>query len=131
MKGVSKFLLKQFQVTQQTIRVPMGYIPGQMLHVVAGRGASTNTNGQLPEYATLPRPRTAANNGNYAYVGGSVTSSEKGTDNNVKFIERGAPEGAASVQQVDQKVTSVSQVQQQGQQQPINNQANVFYAMNV
>ncbi|XP_059621245.1 uncharacterized protein LOC132264923 [Phlebotomus argentipes] len=80
--------LEYQQVTQQTIRVPMGYpLPGMQLHVVAGRGGAPHAN-----YASFPRPRRP---GNYAYVtpGGQEKEPPSG---GVKYIERGAPEGAAS-----------------------------------
>ncbi|GAB0092307.1 hypothetical protein DMENIID0001_072970 [Sergentomyia squamirostris] len=81
--------LEYQQVTQQTIRVPMGYpLPGMQLHVVAGRGGSVpNAN-----YTSFPRPRRP---GNYAYVTPGSQEKDNGSSG-VKYIERGAPEGAAS-----------------------------------
>uniref|UniRef100_A0A182JME2 Uncharacterized protein n=1 Tax=Anopheles atroparvus TaxID=41427 RepID=A0A182JME2_ANOAO len=111
------------QVTQQTIRVPVGYpLPGMQLHVVAA-GART---GLPPHYSTLPRLGTNAAPVNAATgtSGGPVGSGQSGgappplppqgkppaysqypgtVDGKpgVKFTERGAPEGAASVQPSD------------------------------
>lgn len=138
------------QVTQQTIRVPMGFplpVPGMQLHMVAaaaaaGRGpggagggttTTTTTNEMHSNYSTLPRMRPV--NGNY------------------EFVERVAPEGAAaSVQNMDQKSVPVmpsaagaivpiqtGPPQPQPQQQPPQvvggaanaTASNVFYAMNV
>lgn len=136
----------ELQVTQQTIRVPMGFpLPGMQLHVMqAGRGTATTTttNEMHANYASLPRLRPM--NGNY------------------EFVERVAPEGAAaasSVQAIDHKAVVAPAVpqaelpnaagaivpiqtglQQQHPQppqpivpQPGNGAAtsNVFYAMNV
>ncbi|XP_053691183.1 uncharacterized protein LOC128739710 [Sabethes cyaneus] len=97
------------QVTQQTIRVPVGYpLPGMQLHVVAGRGALP------PHYSTLPRLGTSANpatSSAVAAVTGPNTNAPQGKPpaysqypvekGGVKFTERGAPEGAASVQPAD------------------------------
>lgn len=127
------FLFLHPQVTQQTIRVPMGFpLPGMQLHVMAGRGSATTTttNEMHSNYSSLPRLRPM--NGNY------------------EFVERGAPEGAAasaSVQTMDHKgqmsggslpsATGTIVPIQTGPQQPVlqaggNNPAsNVFYAMNV
>lgn len=107
-------------MTQQTIRVPVGYpLPGMQLHVVAGRGAT-------PQYASLPRPAK-----NYSF---------SAMDNNgVKFTERGVPEGAASVTQNDCNNGSIVSPTS-GQMPPTSNQQSVqtgqqsgavFYAMNV
>lgn len=88
------------QVTQQTIRVPMGYpLPGMQLHVVAGRNQSTGAtaagnvgNAGATQYAQYAQHQNAARG--YAY---SVTEKQAGS----KFIERGVPEGAASAPHSD------------------------------
>lgn len=129
----------------------MGFpLPGMQLHVVAGRGSATTTTtttGEMhPNYATLPRLRPL--NGNYAYVGGNAggnpgvqTLSGENKADALKFLERGAPEGAAaSVQSIDHKTVPSAAGAivpiQTGPQQPgagtnNNNVSNVFYAMNV
>jgi hypothetical protein len=135
-------------VTQQTIRVPVGYpLPGMAVHLVAGRGVAQPP----PHYATLPRLQGPPKN--YAYA-----TMDKG---NVKFSERGAPEGAASStpqndcnnyklmsptgamptpqmgvpmqqqQQPQQQTVMSSPPQQQQPQQQQQQQGAVFYAMNV
>ncbi|XP_039430828.1 uncharacterized protein LOC120413919 isoform X2 [Culex pipiens pallens] len=116
------------QVTQQTIRVPVGYpLPGMQLHVVAGRGALP------PHYSTLPRLGSSSSSSG---TSGSIAAATSAASTNsgppplpppqgkppaysqyasqqppplqekppglVKFTgERGAPEGAASVQPAD------------------------------
>uniref|UniRef100_A0A182QE94 Uncharacterized protein n=1 Tax=Anopheles farauti TaxID=69004 RepID=A0A182QE94_9DIPT len=104
------------QVTQQTIRVPVGYpLPGMQLHVVAA-GARA---GLPPHYSTLPRLGTNTAPVNAATGTGTTSQaptaappppqgkppaySQYPTDGKpgVKFTERGAPEGAASVQPSD------------------------------
>ncbi|XP_055634479.1 uncharacterized protein LOC129774670 isoform X2 [Toxorhynchites rutilus septentrionalis] len=89
-------------VTQQTIRVPVGYpLPGMQLHVVAGRGALP------PHYSTLPRlgsgsnAATAVSTPNVTQGKPPAYSQYPMEKNGVKFTERGAPEGAASVQPND------------------------------
>ncbi|XP_055548546.1 uncharacterized protein LOC129732077 isoform X2 [Wyeomyia smithii] len=96
-------------VTQQTIRVPVGYpLPGMQLHVVAGRGTLP------PHYSTLPRLGSSSNpttSAAVAAVTGPNVSAPQGKPPaysqypvekaGVKFTERGAPEGAASVQPAD------------------------------
>lgn len=119
-------------MTQQTIRVPMGYpLPGMQLHVVAGRGNAIGAQ----QYAQYARHQGAQRN--YAYL------PEKPV---VKFTERGVPEGAAaSVTQSDANNSllsptsgSNSQGSQNGlhitTQTTVSNTTTppgVFYAMNV
>lgn len=116
------------QVTQQTIRVPMGYpLPGMQLHVVAGRGNAIGAQ----QYAQYARHQGAQRN--YAYL-----PAEKPA---VKFTERGVPEGAASVTQSDANnglmspTSSNAQSSQNGMhittQTSTTTQPGVFYAMNV
>uniref|UniRef100_A0A182NLD9 Uncharacterized protein n=1 Tax=Anopheles dirus TaxID=7168 RepID=A0A182NLD9_9DIPT len=103
------------QVTQQTIRVPVGYpLPGMQLHVVAA-GARA---GLPPHYSTLPRLGTNTTPVNAATGTGTTSQAQTAppppqgkppaysqypSDGKpgVKFTERGAPEGAASVQPSD------------------------------
>uniref|UniRef100_A0A182P6R1 Uncharacterized protein n=1 Tax=Anopheles epiroticus TaxID=199890 RepID=A0A182P6R1_9DIPT len=104
------------QVTQQTIRVPVGYpLPGMQLHVVAA-GARA---GLPPHYSTLPRLGTntapvnaSTGTGPPAQTGAAPPPPQgkppaysqypsDGKPGVVKFTERGAPEGAASVQPSD------------------------------
>lgn len=105
-------------MTQQTIRVPIGYpLPGMQLHVVSGanRGAAPAT----PHYATLPRQNSAQGPQKFAYP---VDKSS---------MERGVPEGeAASVQQTDNMPPATCQDGETNN----NNSAvpgTVYYAMNV
>ncbi|XP_037041361.1 uncharacterized protein LOC119078050 isoform X3 [Bradysia coprophila] len=120
-------VLEYQQVTQQTIRVPMGYpLPGMQLHVVAGRGNAIGAQ----QYAQYARHQGAQRN--YAYL------PEKPA---VKFTERGVPEGAASVTQSDANnglmspTSSNAQSSQNGlhitTQTSTTTQPGVFYAMNV
>lgn len=111
-------------MTQQTIRVPMGYpLPGMQLHVVAG-----HANAQ--QYAQFARQQqlTAGVRPGYGYVG------EKPA---VKYTERGAPEGAASVTQTDCSAlvspTSAAQnnATNTSQATTTTTAPGVFYAMNV
>ncbi|XP_062715996.1 uncharacterized protein LOC109426211 isoform X3 [Aedes albopictus] len=152
------------QVTQQTIRVPVGYpLPGMQLHVVAGRGALP------PHYSTLPRLGSSSNTSTVATAtsGGPIPNPAQGKPpaytqypvdkGGVKFTERGAPEGAASVQPNDvnsllsptsqghgpptaasvgppaSAASAVATAQQQQQQSTAAGpgQGAVFYAMNV
>lgn len=80
----------------------MGYpLPGMQLHVVAGRGALP------PHYSTLPRLGSGSNVAaavsapNVAQGKPPAYSQYPMEKNGVKFTERGAPEGAASVQPND------------------------------
>lgn len=104
----------------------MGYpLPGMQLHVVAGRGAVAGAQ----QYAQYVRHQPATRN--YAYP-----ATEKQA---VKFTERGAPEGAASVSQTDTLMSPVSQQGTHNGLQMTNSSASsasagggaVFYAMNV
>lgn len=117
------------QVTQQTIRVPMGYpLPGMQLHVVAGRGGNAVGAQQYAQYA-----RHQGAQRNYAYL-----PPEKPV---AKFTERGVPEGAASVTQSDNSLMSPTSTGQGSQnclhittQAAVSNTTTptgVFYAMNV
>lgn len=113
------------QVTQQTIRVPVGYtLPGMQLHVVAPSS----------HYTSLPRVNNGAKNLQFP-------SAEQSTIN-PKFNERGIvrsePEGAACVQAND---VALSPTNNQSQPANINPQissgqqksqpGSVYYAMNV
>lgn len=117
-------VITNLQVTQQTIRVPMGYpLPGMQLHVVAG-----HANAQQYAHFARQQQLTASVRPGYGYVG------EKPA---VKYTERGAPEGAASVSQSDCNNSLVSPTS--GVQSSANNTQTtttttapgVFYAMNV
>lgn len=101
----------------------MGYpLPGMQLHVVAAAGHAQN-------YAQFARQQQLASvRPGYGYVG------EKPA---VKYTERGAPEGAASVTQSDCNAL-VSPTSAAQNNTPNNTQtstattaAGVFYAMNV
>lgn len=102
----------------------MGYpLPGMQLHVVAGHATAQN-------YAQFARQQQqlASVRPGYGYVG------EKPA---VKYTERGAPEGAASVTQSDCNAL-VSPTSAAQNNTPNNTQtstattaAGVFYAMNV
>lgn len=111
-------IFKSFlQVTQQTIRVPIGYpLPGMQLHVVS----NANRGGQAtPHYATLPRQGSGQGPQKFSYP---VDKSS---------MERGVPEGeAASVQQSDSMPPATCQDGESNN----NNSAvpgTVYYAMNV
>lgn len=93
----SIFLLFPKKVTQQTIRVPIGYpLPGMQLHVVTGNG---NQPAAYAQYATTTRQQTQMNAATprptYGYI------QENQVPAVVKYTERGAPEGAASISQTD------------------------------
>lgn len=115
-----------FQVTQQTIRVPMGYpLPGMQLHVVTGRGGQNHQHYAQHTQQQQQYPRLAAGTRNFIY------SQEK---TGVKYTERGAPEGAAAtVPQTDcnQLMSPTSGPQQSNGQQNVGTPGAVFYAMNV
>lgn len=103
-------------MTQQTIRVPLGYpIPGMQLHVVPQPGG----NRVGPHYATLPRQNSAQGQQKFAYPMDKPS------------MERGVPEGeAASVPQGDNMPPSTCQ-----DGEAMNNNSGVpgtvYYAMNV
>lgn len=102
--------LMSSQVTQQTIRVPIGYpLPGMQLHVVSGRATT-------PHFATLPRQG-----------GHKFSYPDKPS------MERGVPEGeAASVQQSDSANNIIpSATCQEVETNNNNNNSTVYYAMNV
>lgn len=127
-----------FQVTQQTIRVPIGYpLPGMQLHVV-----SQNTNQPYAQYATAARQQVQmnANRPGYGYI------QEASGQQAIKYSERGVPEGAASVTQSDcnslmsnpnlqqiggQMVSSTANNTQTSNTSTTAQQGAVFYAMNV
>lgn len=106
----------KFQVTQQTIRVPIGYpMPGMQLHVVSGpnRGAQV-----APHYATLPRQNSGQGQQKFSYP---VDKSS---------MERGVPEGeAASVQQSDNMPPTTCQGGENNNNSTV--PGTVYYAMNV
>lgn len=129
-------------MTQQTIRVPIGYpLPGMQLHVVTG--------GNQPAYAQYATATTtrqqaqlnAAQRPAYGYIQENQVSAA------VKYTERGAPEGqAASVSQSDcsslmpamsnnvqgtAQVTSTANNTQTSTTATTAQQGAVFYAMNV
>lgn len=111
------------QVTQQTIRVPIGYpLPGMQLHVVSGNRQATAT----PHYATLPRQNSAQGQQQQQQQQKFAYPVDKQPS-----MERGVPEGeAASVQQSD----SMPPVSCQEDDSNNNNAAvpgTVYYAMNV
>lgn len=121
-------------MTQQTIRVPIGYpLPGMQLHVVSGQ-----TNQPYAQYATQAQQHAQLSAGRpgYGYI------HEQPGQAAIKYSERGVPEGAASVSQSDCNPN----LQQQNQGQIASSTANhtqtsntsttaqqgaVFYAMNV
>ncbi|XP_037914528.1 uncharacterized protein LOC119653699 isoform X3 [Hermetia illucens] len=123
-------VLEYQQVTQQTIRVPIGYtIPGMQLHLVAGRGTHQHQQQQQVQFSQNPRlvaPRTF----NIPQQPHDV--------NNMKFAERGVPEGSASISHSDCK-NVMSPTSTQGGQNQCNQTSQVspavpgavFYAMNV
>lgn len=100
-------------MTQQTIRVPMGYpLPGMQLHVVAGHG---NPNQHYAHFARHQQHQTQDQHQHqhqqqqqqqqhqtqqqlHAGRIGYGYATEKPA---VKYTERGVPEGAASVSQSD------------------------------
>ncbi|XP_073830979.1 uncharacterized protein isoform X4 [Musca autumnalis] len=113
-------ILEYQQVTQQTIRVPIGYaLPGMQLHVVAGRGQHTTA-----QYATAPVQGQHRHHHQILtqqrYQFAQDASSMAGG-----FSERGVPEGAAAVSHSDcsssgmvspttaQQMSSMQQGQQQ------------------
>lgn len=114
-------------MTQQTIRVPIGYpLPGMQLHVVTG-----NANQQYAQYAAVrQQSQMNATRSGYGYT------HEKPP---VKYTERGVPEGAASVPQNDCNTlitTSTAGTQGSSNNTQTSTTANtaqsaVFYAMNV
>lgn len=102
----SFFTLKT-QVTQQTIRVPIGYpLPGMQLHVVTGNG-NGNQPAAYAQYATTTRQQTQMNAATprptYGYI------QENQVPAAVKYTERGAPEGAASISQTDSNAVMQTQ----------------------
>lgn len=105
------------QVTQQTIRVPIGYpLPGMQLHVVsaANRGAQAT-----PHYATLPRQNSGQGPQKFSYPIDKSSS-----------MERGVPEGeAATVQQSDNMPPATCQDGENNNNSAV--PGTVYYAMNV
>lgn len=133
-------------MTQQTIRVPIGYpLPGMQLHVVTGNGNQP----AYAQYATTTRQQTQVNatpRPTYGYI------QENQVPAAVKYTERGAPEGAASISQSDCNalmqqpaavvapanagqnnvpVTSTANTTQTSNTSTTAQQGAVFYAMNV
>uniref|UniRef100_A0A1I8QF77 Uncharacterized protein n=1 Tax=Stomoxys calcitrans TaxID=35570 RepID=A0A1I8QF77_STOCA len=118
------------QVTQQTIRVPIGYaLPGMQLHVVAGRGQHTTAQyGTAPAAATHHHQHQRIMTQRYQFAQDATMAG---------FSERGVPEGAAAVSHSD--CTSSGMVsptsgqpmtitQQQQQSQPQQQQQNTQMA---
>ncbi|XP_070490626.1 uncharacterized protein [Chironomus tepperi] len=107
------------QVTQQTIRVPVGWnpIPGMQLHVVRPNSAT-------PHYATLPRQNSSSG------VGPTPTNKFMYTDKPLET--RGVPEGEASTGQQTDCINNIIPSSQDGESNN-NNPAGgtVFYAMNI
>ena len=112
--------LSQIKVTQQTIRVPMGYpLPGMQLHVVAGRtaaAAAATTAAGAHQYAQYARHQGAARNFAYPAIEKQPAPPPPPHQLTAKFTERGVPEGAASVTQSD--CTKIVSPTAPGQQQP-------------
>jgi hypothetical protein len=102
-------------VTQQTIRVPLGYpIPGMQLHVVPGG------NRVGPHYATLPRQNSSQGQQKFAYPMDKPS------------MERGVPEGeAASVPQTDNMPPQTSCQEGATMNNNTGVPGTVYYAMNV
>ena len=93
------------------------------LHVVAGRGVPAAT----PHYATLPRQAMNAGHQQPKYS----FAVDKA---NMKFQERGVPEGAASVQQTQDSMMSPTCQDPNPASSTANNPSQpgtVYYAMNV
>lgn len=120
-------------MTQQTIRVPIGYtIPGMQLHVVANRGQATH-------FAQQQHPRILATPRAFNYTGDPANQQQLQQQQqlqSIAFPERGVPEGAAAVSLTDGKnITSPtsSQLQLNQPQSAGNAQqpGSVYYAMNV
>lgn len=107
----------RLQVTQQTIRVPIGYpLPGMQLHVVS---SGNRTAPSTPHYATLPRQNSGQGGGQkFTYP---VDKSS---------MERGVPEGeAASAQQSDNMPPPTCQDGESNNNSAV--PGTVYYAMNV
>lgn len=122
-------------MTQQTIRVPIGYtIPGMQLHVVANRGQTAQFAQQQQQH-----PRILATPRAFNYTGDPAVHQQLQQQQqqlqSIAFPERGVPEGAAAVSLTDGKnITSPTSSQLQlNQSQPAANQqpGSVYYAMNV
>lgn len=118
-------IFDEMQVTQQTIRVPVGWnpIPGMQLHVVRQNSAT-------PHYATLPRQNSTSSMGNPAVA----TPTNKFIYTDKPLETRGCPEGeAAATQQSDCIVTNNLIPSNQDGESNNNNPAGgtVFYAMNI
>lgn len=112
-------IFDEMQVTQQTIRVPVGWnpLPGMQLHVVRQNSAT-------PHYATLPRQNSASSMG---------TPTNKFMYSDKPLETRGVPEGeAATSQQTDCIVNNIMPSSLEGESNN-NNPAGgtVFYAMNI
>lgn len=111
----------QNKVTQQTIRVPIGYpLPGMQLHVVTGNG-NGNQPAAYAQYATTTRQQTQMNTATPRPTYGYIQESQVPAA--VKYTERGAPEGAASISQTDSN--AVMQSQSVPNHNNINNNNNV------
>lgn len=112
-----------FKVTQQTIRVPLGYpIPGMQLHVVPGGGG----NRVGPHYATLPRQNSAQGQQQQQQQKFAYPTMDKPS------MERGVPEGeAASVPQTDNMPPQTSCQDGETMNNNTGVPGTVYYAMNV
>lgn len=87
--------------------MPIGYpLPGMQLHVVTGNG-NGNQPAAYAQYATTTRQQTQMNAATprptYGYI------QENQVPAAVKYTERGAPEGAASISQTDSNAVMQSQ----------------------
>ncbi|XP_046801426.1 uncharacterized protein LOC111688804 isoform X3 [Lucilia cuprina] len=113
-------ILEYQQVTQQTIRVPIGYaLPGMQLHVVAGRG-------QAAQYATAAAAQTHHHQHQRIMTQRYQFAQEASM---AGFSERGVPEGAAAVSHSDctssgmVSPTTGQQIAMQQQQQQLQQNA--------
>ncbi|CAH1730769.1 unnamed protein product [Chironomus riparius] len=112
-------IFDEMQVTQQTIRVPVGWnpIPGMQLHVVRPNSAT-------PHYATLPRQNSSSG------VGTTPTNKFMYTDKPLET--RGVPEGEASTGQQTDCINNMIPSSQDGESNNNNTAGGtVFYAMNI
>lgn len=116
-------IFDEMQVTQQTIRVPVGWnhqLAGMQLHVLHPNSATP------PHYATLPRQNSSSSVGN-------PTPTTKFMYTDKPLETRGVPEGeAATGQQTDCIVNNIITSSQDAESNNNNPAAGtVFYAMNI
>jgi hypothetical protein len=114
-------IFDEMQVTQQTIRIPIGGypMPGMQLHVVNAAASQ-----RAPHYATLPRQNSAQGANSQTNVGNAFIYPDKPMES------RGVPEGEAAVQQSDctNNIIATCQDGESNNNQP---GGTVYYAMNV